>query len=139
MHYKSQENGNAATSGVAELYNELLSHLKNEDFDYFRKWYELLLAEAYFEASGKKTVHIWQKSSQDRETRGVCFSNLELCHTDETSDMKIHYTFKRQNDHFNKHIPLNLIPIITGDRVIISRENCRVFNETTGKKYVHNL
>ena len=132
MHYKSRENGEASTSGVEDLYKELLFHLKKEDFQYFRKWYELLLSEAYHETVGNKTRHLWQKSSGNRELRGVCFSNMELYHTDTTSDMKLHYTFKRQKDHFNKQTPLNLIPIIVGDRVIISLENSCVFNETTG-------
>lgn len=133
MHYKSRENGDAITSGVEELYKELMSSLRKEDFQFFRKWYELLLSEAFYEAAGKnKTCHIWQKSSADRELRGVCFSNLVLCHMDTTSDMKFHYTFTRQKDHFNQQTPMNLIPIIVGDRVIISRENSCVFNETTG-------
>ena len=132
MHFKSRENGDALTSGVEELYKELMSSLRKEDFQFFRKWYELLLSEAFYEAAGNKTCHIWQKSSSDRELRGVCFSNLVLCHMDTTSDLKFHYTFTRQKDHFNRETPLNLIPIIVGDRVIISRENSCVFNETTG-------
>ena len=139
MHYKTNENGDARSSGVEELYNGLLSRLKHEDFDYFSKWYELLLLEAFHEASENKTGFIWMKSSQAREKRGVCFSGLVMSRTSVTADSKIHYTFERKKNHFNEGVPMNLIPLVTGDRVIVSCEGERVFNETTGDhKYFIN-
>jgi len=132
MHYKKNEKGDALSSGVEELYNELLSSLKHDDFEYFSKWYELLLLEAFHEASENKTGFIWMKSPQAREKRGVCFSGLVMNRMNLTSDTKIHYTFERKKGHFNEGVAMNLIPLVTGDRVIVSCEGERVFNETTG-------
>eukprot|EP00111_Clytia_hemisphaerica_P000398 TCONS_00001102-protein len=132
LHFKSRENGESWTSGIEEIYKNVLSNLKDEDFRYFSKWYELLLLEAYYECTANKTSYIWAKSSERRELQGVCFSHMLVCTSDVTSDMKYHYTFERCVNHFNQQTPMNIIPLIAGDRVIVSRENNRVFNETTG-------
>ena len=132
LHYKSRDGGDSSTSGVPELYNEMLSHLHADDFSYFAKWYELLLLEAHHEASENRTSFIWAKSPEHRESRGVCFSDLEISHVDVTSDMKYHYTFERRKGHFNENTPMNMSPLTVDDRVIISRQGEKVFNETTG-------
>lgn len=130
--HKSTENGVASTSGVEDLFNDLTAHLKAADLKYFSKWYELCLLEAQHETYDNREKFIWTRSSVEREKRGSCYSGMILIFTDTTSDGKHHCTFERKRDHFNRNSALNAIPMVCGDRVIISEENKRVFNQTTG-------
>ena len=128
IYYKSIENGTAVLSGMENLFNELTAHLSRSYLKYFAKWYHLLLLEA----SHTKSKSIWEKSSVDFENKGQCFSGMVIVSQGVTSDNKLHYTFQRKPNHFNKNTSLKNIAIVNGDRVIISHENEMVYNITTG-------
>jgi len=132
LYYKSMEDGNAVTSGVSELFTELTSHLSTSDLEYFTKWYKLIREEASFSIRSRRNKPIWEDTSKDLESKGQCYSNMIICKQDMTSDQKLHYTFKRDSNHFNKGTSLKYFTLNVGDRVIISKEKENVFNITTG-------
>ena len=133
LFHKSIEKGVASTSGVAELFTDLTSHLTTADLEYFTKWYELSILEASYNENVSQDKYFWLESPVNREKRGTCFSGMLVDCEDKTSDGKLHYTFKRRNNHFNMKSLLRNIPLAAGDRVIVSEECGKVYNITTGK------
>lgn len=139
LYHRAAEKGEASTSGAADVFNEMTSHLTSLDLEYFAKWYELCLLEVHHETSKSKDKFIWGNTSSERERRGVCFSGMILVETDVIADGKYHLKFRRKKSHFNQNTSLKLIPLACEERVIISQEDCKVFNQTTGMVFTVDI
>lgn len=138
LYFKAMEKGDASTSGVDELFSELTSHLGEEELDYFTKWYSLSILEASSESSGSKNKYLWKKSPAQRELDGICFSGMiNTSYEFSELEQKYLYRFKRKENHSNLKDSLKSVPLGVGERVIISEENSKVFNLTTG--YITNI
>lgn len=76
VYHKLAEQGDGKTSGMNEVFEEAVSHLRPSHKDFFRKWDELLTKE---EKDGMKfRRELWTMVSAEREALGRCFSNVVI-------------------------------------------------------------
>ena len=92
------------------------------------------MLEVFNGGSKHRDHYIWTASSVEREKKGQCFSGLVIEREVKLNDGKLQYKFRRKKGHFNASQPLLHVPIIAGDRVIVSEEGKCTFNITTGKR-----
>ncbi|XP_047126178.1 DNA replication ATP-dependent helicase/nuclease DNA2 isoform X2 [Hydra vulgaris] len=124
LYHKAVENGNANTSGVDSLFMDLTNHINNNQLDFFKKWYELVMIEIKYDEQINKNKYFWLDTSQHCEMRGECLSRMNIVREDKTSDQKYHYIFCNQS--------AGLLHFCCGDRVVVSEENKKVYNIATG-------
>lgn len=76
IYHRLSESGDGATSGLGEIFNEVVDHLSLDHQAFFRKWDDLLTQEE--RDSMKFRRELWTMLSSEREAVGRCFSEVML-------------------------------------------------------------
>lgn len=74
IYHKTVDNGDGATSGVGDKFDELTRHLKPEHQRFFHKWDTLLTKEEKDVVVLRR--ELWTLRSSEREKTGRCFGDL---------------------------------------------------------------
>ncbi|KAJ3009133.1 UNVERIFIED_CONTAM: Tripartite DNA replication factor [Siphonaria sp. JEL0065] len=131
VYHKAVENGDADTSGLGSLFEEITKDLSPNHAAFFKKWEGLLKKEEGDIQTLRKEV--WTMESADREKYGSCLSNMTVVGDEEFSQdaAKAHrftYTLKKA-DPREKSLSTSKEPksflnlqLLTGDPIVISSE-----------------
>ena len=74
IYHKLVDSGNGETSGMKEIFDEAVNHLKPSHQEFFRKWDDLLTKEE--RDAMKFRRELWTMLSIEREALGRCFGNV---------------------------------------------------------------
>lgn len=75
-YHKLIDGGDGETSGLGEVFTEIVAHLKPAHADFFRKWDDLLTKEE--RDTMKFRRELWTMLSTERQAVGRCFANVIL-------------------------------------------------------------
>ncbi|KIW12930.1 hypothetical protein PV08_08117 [Exophiala spinifera] len=125
IYHKLSEGGDGATSGLGEIFNEVVDHLSPDHQAFFRKWDDLLTQEE--RDSMKFRRELWTMLSSEREAVGRCFSEVVLqpgSGFEKPGSSKINkfeYTFVKHKPR--PGFSFSESQITTGDPIVISDES----------------
>lgn len=138
--HKAAEQGDGVTSGLGSLFNEMTDHMSRTYVRYFRDWYKLVCLEGKEMEQKRNRNEIWCLEGSERENLGRCFSGMVLksCGHDMVQGGSHYYrhNFERCADHPSV-MSLQNVPIMAGDRVILSEENGTAIAVAAG--YIHEV
>ncbi|KIW38094.1 uncharacterized protein PV06_10061 [Exophiala oligosperma] len=125
IYHKLSEGGDGVSSGLGDIFNEVVDHLSPAHQTFFRKWDDLLTREE--RDSMKFRRELWTMLSSEREAVGRCFSEVMIqpgSAFENPGSSKIN----RFEYTFVKHKPrpgysFTESQITTGDPIVISDEN----------------
>jgi DNA replication ATP-dependent helicase Dna2 len=124
VYHKLGENGDGETSGMAEKFDEVVSHLTPRHQEFFKKWDDLLTKEEKDMFRFRR--ELWTMLSTEREALGRCFANLVIepgsaYESEEGPKInRFRYTFNKQKD--SPGFSFGESQIAVGEPIVISDE-----------------
>ena len=137
-YHKLIEDGNNETSGLGEVFNELVGHLQPHHAEFFKKWDNLLTKEE--RDTMKFRRELWTMLSHERQGIGRCFANVVIEpgsaqeRPESTKINRFEYTFVKEKHELGFSFTDSQITI--GEPIVVSDEAGH-FNLASG--YVTNV
>lgn len=125
VYHKLVESGNGETSGMKEIFDEAMKHLRPIHETFFKKWDDLLTKEE--RDAMKFRRELWTMLSSEREVLGRCFSNVVIepgSAQENANSLKINryqYTFVKAKGSAKFSFTESQLTI--GEPIVVSDEN----------------